>query len=391
MRRKVFRRLRPAAPISTMEYKNGKLRKLYQMGQSPWYDNIDRRLIDGGELKSLIDRGIVGVTSNPTIFEKAVGSSDIYDDKIRRLKDAGKDLYAIYDELTTDDVRDAAALLAGVYETTQGVDGYVSIEVLPEYAHDAYKTIEYARHIFKKIGRQNIMIKVPGTASSPDAIRALIAEGINVNVTLLFSQEQYELIAQAYQDGLRDRIRMGEDVSRVASVASVFVSRIDSKVDSLLDVIMAREMDLGRKDAIRDLKGKIAIANCKLIYQRFKQLFSDDRFGDIKTRGGRVQRPLWASTSTKNPAYSDCLYVDNLIGPQTVNTMPHQTVLAYEDHGRLGLSLESELEEVVVWLAKVAQFGANLDAVCRDTQVEGLKAFENSFRSLLDTLKKKMG
>ncbi len=235
------------------------------------------------------------------------------------------------------------------------------------------------------------MIKVPGTASSPDAIRTLIAEGISVNVTLLFSQEQYELTAQAYQDGLRDRIRMGEDISRVASVASVFVSRIDSKVDALLDVIMAREMDLDKKDAINGLKGKIAIANCKLIYQRFKQLFSDDRFGDIKAKGGRVQRPLWASTSTKNPAYSDCLYVDNLIGPRTVNTMPHQTVLAYEDHGRLNLSLESDLEGAVVWLAMVAQYGINLDAVCHDTQQEGLKAFEASFRSLLDTLKKKMG
>jgi transaldolase len=374
-----------------MEQKNGRLKKLYRIGQSPWYDNIDRRLIDHGELKDLIDRGVMGVTSNPTIFEKAIASSDIYDDKIRRLKSAGKDLYAIYDELTADDVRDAAGLLVGVYEATQGVDGYVSIEVLPEYAHDAYKTIEYARHIYQKIGRKNVMIKVPGTASSPDAIRTLIAEGINVNVTLLFSQEQYELTAQAYQDGLRDRIRMGEDISRVASVASVFVSRIDSKVDALLDVIMAREMDLDRKGAIGGLKGKIAIANCKLIYQRFKQLFSDDRFGDIKAKGGRVQRPLWASTSTKNPAYSDCLYVDNLIGPRTVNTMPHQTLLAYEDHGRLNLSLESDLEGAVVWLAMVAQYGVNLDAVCHDAQQEGLKAFENSFLSLLDTLKKKMG
>jgi len=374
-----------------MEQKNGRLKKLYRIGQSPWYDNIDRRLIDHGELKSLIDRGIMGVTSNPTIFEKAVASSDIYDDKILRLKSAGKDLGAIYDDLTTDDVRDAAGLLMGVYEATRGVDGYVSIEVLPEYAHDTYKTIEYARHIFKKIGRKNIMIKVPGTASSPDAIRTLIAEGINVNATLLFSQEQYELIAQAYQDGLRDRMRMGEDISRVASVASVFVSRIDSKVDVLLDVIMAREMDLDRKDAIGGLKGKIAIANCKLIYQRFKQLFSDDRFGDIKAKGGRVQRPLWASTSTKNPAYSDCLYVDNLIGPHTVNTMPHQTVLAYEDHGGLDLSLEADMEGAVVRLAMVAQYGVNLDAVCHDTQQEGLKAFENSFLSLLDTLKKKMG
>ncbi|MDD5020239.1 MAG: transaldolase [Candidatus Omnitrophica bacterium] len=374
-----------------MNHNTGRLRQLHHLGQSPWYDNIDRRLIDGGELKGLIDRGIMGVTSNPSIFEKSIGSSDVYDEKIRRLKAAGKDLYAIYDELTADDVRDAAGLLMGVYEKTRGADGYVSIEVLPEYAHDSYKTIEYARYIYDKVGRKNIMIKVPGTGLSPEAIRALIADGISVNVTLIFSQEQYELASQAYQDGLRDRMRRGEDIQHVSSVASIFVSRIDTKVDGLLDVFIGREMDLEKKAAMESLKGKIAIANCKLIYQRFKQLFADDRFGDIKAKGGRIQRPLWASTSTKNPAYSDCLYVDNLIGHDTVNTLPHQTVLAYEDHGRLGFTLEDDLEGAVVLRAEIEQCGINLDMVCREAQNEGLKAFENSFRSLLDTLKKKIG
>ncbi|MFA5039613.1 MAG: transaldolase [Candidatus Omnitrophota bacterium] len=373
-----------------MSQTTGRLKKLRQLGQSPWYDNIDRRLIENGELKGLIDLGILGVTSNPSIFEKAVASSTVYDAKIKRLKDEGRDVYGIYDELTADDVRDAADLLKGVYEATGGEDGYVSIEVLPKYANDAYETIEYARRIFKKVGRPNVMIKVPGTAQAPEAVRALIGEGISVNVTLIFSQKQYELAAQAYQDGLRDRMRLGQDLSGIASVASIFVSRIDTKVDGLLDIFAMREMDLEKKTKLQELRGKVAIANCKLIYQRFLQLFADERFGDLKEKGGRIQRPLWASTSAKNPNYSDCLYVDNLIGPNTVNTMPHPTVLAYEDHGRLILSLDSNLEVAAVCRAKIEQEGINLDEVCREAQAEGLKAFVNSFESMLKTLEQKM-
>lgn len=368
----------------------GRLQKLRALGQSPWYDNIDRRLIENGELKGLIDRGILGVTSNPTIFEKAVASSNVYDEKIKTLKEEGKDLMGIYDELTAGDVGDAADLLRDVYDKTSGEDGFVSIEVLPEYAHDTYETIECARRIYKKLNRPNIMIKVPATVESQEAIRTLISEGISVNATLIFSQSQYELAAQAYQDGLRDRLRRGEDLSRVASVASVFVSRIDTKIDSLIEIFASREMDIEKRAKIQEIKGKIAISNCKMIYQRFLQLFSSERFGDLKDRGARVQRPLWASTSTKNPLYSDCLYVDSLIGPQTVNTIPHATVSAYEDHGRLILSLEGGLEQAAIYRAKIEQEGINLDEICREAQVEGLKAFVNSFQSMLKTLEQKM-
>lgn len=368
-----------------------RLKKLFQLGQSPWYDNIDRRLIENGELKALFDRGIVGVTSNPTIFEKAIQASGVYDQKILRLKKEGADLAAIYDELTADDVRDAAGLLSGVYEETKGSDGYVSIEVLPEYAHDAAKTIAYARHIYKKVGRKNIMVKVPGTKESPAAIRALISEGINLNVTLLFSVPQYEQIAAAYMDGLRDRLGMGGDISQVASVASVFISRIDTKVDSLIGVFAERSGSYEEKQKICLLKGKAAIANAKSIYQRFKELFSKAQFGDSQARGGRLQRPLWASTSTKNPAYSDCIYVDNLIGPQTVNTMPHQTVDAFLDHGKVALTLESDPEGWGAYLSQISDMGINLERVCDDLQVEGVASFQRSFESLMSTLKNKVG
>jgi transaldolase len=366
-----------------------RLKKLYQLGQSPWYDNIDRRLIENGELKSLFDSGIVGVTSNPTIFEKAVNSSAVYDEKIKRLKKEGRTLEQIYDELTADDVRDAADMLKKVFEETRGGDGYVSIEVLPEYAFDTAKTIEYARHIFKKVGRPNIMVKVPGTKESPEAIRTLIREGINVNVTLLFSGPQYELVAGAYLDGLRDRLKDGLDVRSVASVASVFISRIDTKVDNLLEVFASRTHDIDVKARINFLKGKIAIANVKSIYQKFKEVFGERNFWGLKAKGAVLQRPLWASTSTKNPAYSDLIYVDNLIGPMTVNTMPHQTVLAFQDHGRIALTLESDLPGACAYLTQVEDIGISVEMICQEAQVEGVRAFQQSFDTLMSAIKKK--
>jgi transaldolase len=367
-----------------------KLKKLYQLGQSPWYDNIDRRLIENGELKSLFDRGIVGVTSNPTIFEKAINSPSVYDEKIKRLKKEGKDLFAIYDELTADDVRDTADMLKGVYEKTAGVDGYVSIEVLPTYAYDPLKTLEYGRFIYKKVGRKNIMIKVPGTKESPAAITALIREGINVNVTLLFSLSQYEAIARAYWEGLLSRARDGYPIRDVASVASIFVSRIDTKTDQLLDIFVNRVDELEKKRKISSLKGKIAIANAKMLYQKFKDIFSEARFGELKFRGASVQRLLWASTGTKNPQYSDVLYVDNLIGPLTVNTMPHQTVLAFQDHGQLRLTLESDLEGARASLAQLEELGISLEKLCQEAQKEGVAAFNRSFEALTDSLKSKL-
>ena len=367
-----------------------KLKKLYQLGQSPWYDNIDRRLIQNGELKTLFESGIMGVTSNPTIFEKSVLSSSVYDEKIKRLKQEGKTLEDIYDELTADDVRDAADLLSDIYKHTRGLDGYVSIEVLPSYAQDSVKTIECARCIYKKINRPNIMIKVPGTKESPEAIRTLIREGINVNVTLLFSVSQYERIAWAYIDGLRERLKEGKDINSVASVASVFVSRIDTKVDNLLDVFSNKTNIFEEKQKINFLKGKTAIANAKFIYQKFKEIFSDKNFFDLKAKGGRLQRPLWASTSTKNPTYSDVLYVDSLIGPFTVNTMPPQTVSAFVEHGHLALTLEDDLEGAYVYRTQVEDLAISLNTICEEAQREGLIAFQNSFESLMDALKKKV-
>ena len=367
-----------------------KLQKLRQFGQSPWYDNIDRRLIDSGELRSFFDMGIVGVTSNPTIFEKAINGSAVYDEKIKRLKKEGKSLEVIYDDLTADDVRDAADMLSGAYDRTEGLDGYVSIEVLPLYAHDPKKTIEYARHIHKKVSRKNIMIKVPGTPQAPEAIRSLISEGISVNVTLLFSVEQYERIALAYMDGLRDRLRLGLDLKSVSSVASVFISRIDTKIDNILDVFINREAEVEARDKIAVLKGKMAIANAKFIYRRFKELFDDRIFGDLKAWGARVQRPLWASTSSKNPIYSDCIYVDNLIGPMTVNTMPHQTVLAFLDHGHIALTLESDLERAEAYALQLGELGVNLTTICEEAQKEGVLAFGRSVDALMDSLKAKV-
>lgn len=368
---------------------DSKLKKLAQLGQSPWYDNIDRRLIENGALKALFDRGILGVTSNPTIFEKAVNSSSVYDAKIRWYRDEGLGVEAIYDALTADDVRDAADMLLAVYERSRGLDGYVSIEVLPAYAHDPMKTVEYAKRIFKKVGRRNIMIKVPGTKESPSAIASLVAEGINVNVTLLFSVPQYERVAFAYMEGLRQRAGQGLDLESVASVASVFVSRIDTKIDGLLDAWAARTHDMGAKEGIYGLKGKIAIANAKMIYQRFKEISDDRMFGDLALRGGRLQRPLWASTSTKNPLYSDVIYVDNLIGPQTVNTMPPPTVEAFADHGKLSSTIESGLQEARAHLAQLEELGINLERICEDAQTEGVAAFEQSFKALMGSLQAK--
>ncbi len=367
-----------------------RLNKLCQMGQSPWYDNIDRRLIQNGELQSLFDTGIVGVTSNPTIFEKAVNSSSVYDEKIKRLKDGGASLEAIYDELTADDVRDAADMLKNVYERTRAVDGYVSIEVLPAYANDADKTIEYARHIFAKVGRPNIMVKVPGTKESPQAIRTLISEGININATLLFSVSQYERVAEAYIEGLRDRSRLAPDLSTVASVASVFISRIDTKIDSILDAFIGRTNEMDTKIKLTELKGKTAVCNARMVYRRFKEMFNENTFGQLKMQGAQVQRPLWASTSTKNPFYPDCIYVDSLIGPHTVNTMPHVTVDAFLDHGRVALTLESGMDSCIAYAQELQRLDINLEKICEEAQSEGVVAFQRSFDSMMNSLRVKV-
>ncbi|MBL7068293.1 MAG: transaldolase [Candidatus Omnitrophica bacterium] len=351
------------------------LRKLYRLGQSPWYDNIDRRLIRSGTLKSYIDSGIVGLTSNPTIFQKAVEASNIYDEQIKTLSKEGKGAREIYDEITISDVRDAADLLKGIYLTTNGIDGYVSIEVYPEYAHDPKKTVLCAEDIFKRIGRENIMIKVPGTERGCAAVRSLIREGINVNVTLLFSVGHYERAARAYIDGLEDRLKDGNSIKGVASVASLFISRIDTWIDKRLKNVQNES-----------LKGKAACANTKMIYQKFKEIFNDENFGALRKRGGQIQRPLWASTSTKDPAYNDVKYVEELIGKDTINTMPQQTMDAFIEHGEARLAIEDDLGDAVDSLKKLGELKIDLSAVCQEIQDEGVSLFQASFDKLIDTI-----
>lgn len=362
------------------------LKELYNLGQSPWYDNIERRFLKSGELSRLIaDFGIKGVTTNPTIFEKAISKSSEYDEQIRNLSRQGKNLYEIYDELTIYDVSLAADLLKETYEKSRGWDGYVSIEVLPEYAHSVKETLDYARRIFKRINRPNIMVKVPGTAESPEAIKILISEGINVNVTLLFSTQHYRIIANAYIDGLKERLKRKQVLSSVSSVASIFVSRIDTKVDKILEEKITAE----HRFDINSLRGSLAVANSKMIYQEFKKIFSPENFGFFKEKGAQVQRVLWASTSTKNPAYSDIKYVQELIGKDTVNTLPHETVMAFSDHGKPRICLEENLNQEEKKIEECRKLGIDLIDTCQQIQDSGVQAFQDSFDQVIQAIRLK--
>jgi len=333
---------------------------------------------------------ISGVTSNPTIFEKAINSSTEYDDDIQKLIKAGKTSEEIYDELTISDVSMAADILADVFKRSDRMDGYVSIEVLPEYAHDVPKTIDYAKKVFRRIGKENIMIKVPGTKEAPEAIRTLIGGGINVNVTLLFSIPHYEAIVNAYIDGLKDRAKNGKDLRKVNSVASVFVSRIETKVDRMLEELVAGEEDTVRVSKIKSVIGKVAVANSKMIYQHFKKLFSKDNFGALKSEGAHAQRVLWASTGTKNSAYSDVKYIEELIGKNTINTMPDATVSAFKDHGKPVFSVEENLEDAKRVLDDLASFGIDIDEVCQQIQDDGVSSFQASFDKLIASIEAKI-
>ena len=355
------------------------LKRLAEKGQSPWYDNIDRRLIKSGRLKELFASGILGVTSNPTIFEKAVAGSDEYDGEIKDLAGQGKSSREIYDILTIKDVSLVADLLKNTYQNSSHLDGYVSIEVLPEFAHNPGETIKSGREISTGIARPNIMIKVPGTEEAPPAIRALIKEGINVNVTLLFSVKQYEACAMAYINGLKDRLKEGKDIKDVFSVASVFISRVDAKIDKILE---------GTEN--EDLKGKIAVHNAKMIYQSFKKLFNSEEFHGLRSKGANVQRPLWASTGTKDAAYSDVKYVEELIGTETINTMPPKTIDAFLDHGRAEVTIETGLDKAKSNLTRLKALGIDIDEICQEIQDAGVKAFQNSFDKLIQSIEQKM-
>ncbi len=365
--------------------------KLQEFGQSIWYDNIERRLLTNGELTRMIaEDGVLGLTSNPTIFEKAISGSSDYDADIAELAAQGRSVEHIYEALTIDDIRGAADLLRPVYERSGGLDGYASLEVSPHLAFDTEGTVSEGRRLFDKVGRPNLMIKVPGTSQGVPAIEELIGRGVNVNVTLLFGQAAYEAAARAYIRGLERLAAGGGDVSRVASVASFFVSRIDSNADQRIQTLISATKDPDAQAPLRALLGRTAIANSKLAYARFQAIFAEPRFQALRRQGARVQRMLWASTSTKNPAYPDTMYVDPLVGPDTVNTVPHSTLLAYRDHGDpQGVTVTEGLDAAQAHMDALAAAGVSLDEITAELLAQGVASFAASYDKLLTVIGEK--
>lgn len=361
-----------------------------KLGQSIWYDNIRRLLIDNGDIAGKIaNDDLRGITSNPTIFEKAIAGSTDYNDAMQKLIAEGKSVNDIYEALAIEDIQRAADLFKPVYERTNKLDGYVSLEVSPLLARDTDGTVAEAKRLWAALGRPNVCIKIPATPEGIPAIRQAIAAGININVTMIFALENYEQVADAFISGLEDRDAAGLPVGHVASVASVFVSRIDSAIDAQLEARIRDAKDDAEKASLTALLGKAAIANAKLQYQRFKEIFASERFAKLKAKGAQVQRPLWASTGTKNPAYSDVLYVDSLIAADTVNTIPPATYTAFRDHGTVALTIETGLDQAKADLAKLAEIGISLEAVCQKLQDDGVKSFADSFDSLMQTIQSK--
>lgn len=356
-----------------------KLHDLYeQQGQSVWIDYIRRQFIVDGGLQAAVDEGVRGVTSNPAIFEKAIAHSDDYDEQIQELVAQGKTVEEIYEALAIKDIQDAADVLRPVYDESDGVDGYVSLEVSPTLANDTDGTIAEARDLFAKVNRPNVMIKVPATNAGIPAIKTLIGDGINVNVTLMFSLQDYDNVAGAYLDGLEILAQNTDDLSKVASVASFFVSRVESDMDDAIEAT-----------GNTDLLGKIAVANTRLAYKRFEDWFSGARWDALAEKGARVQRPLWASTSTKNEAYSDVKYVDELIGAHTVNTMPPETKEAFKDHGTVAKTIDKDLAQAQADVDKLAEIGVDYDAITQNLQDVGVEKFEKPFASLMDSIRAK--
>jgi len=366
------------------------LKELLQYGQSVWYDNIQRGLLRSGALQRLVDEGVRGVTSNPTIFKNAISQGEEYRADILALSQAGKSPLEIYEALAIADIGAAADVLRPIYDQSDGLDGYVSIEVNPWLAHDTQATIAEARRLFATLGRPNIMIKVPATMEGIPAIRALIGEGVNVNVTLLFAVEMYRRAAAAYLAGLEDAAAAGRPLKRIASVASFFVSRVDTLADRLLQTKIEATQDEAERARLRALQGKLAIASAKIAYRDYKEIFGSSRFQRLAEQGARPQRLLWASTSTKNPAYRDVVYVEELIGAPTVNTMPPQTIEAFKDHGRLRNSLEEDLAGAEAIIRQFEEAGLSISAITDQLLEEGVAAFAQSFDELLAAIQAQM-
>jgi transaldolase/glucose-6-phosphate isomerase len=356
-------------------------------GQSVWLDYIQRQLITSGELQRLIQGdGLRGMTSNPAIFEKAIVDSTDYTEALKALSSRHLDAMGLYEQLAMSDIQQAADIFRPVYEQTHRGDGYISLEVSPHLAHDTAGTIREARRLWQAVGRPNLMIKVPATPEGLPAIEQLISEGLNVNVTLLFSQDVYERVAAAYIAGLERLAAQAGDVSQIASVASFFISRIDTAVDAQVAARLRAAKSAQERTLLRSLLGKVAIANGKLTYQRYKAIFQGPHWEALAAKGARPQRVLWASTSTKNPKYRDVLYVEELIGPNTVNTMPPATLEAFRDHGRPGATLESDVEEARDTMEVLAQVGISMREVTDKLLDEGVRLFAEPFDKLLDTL-----
>ncbi len=366
-----------------------RLQQLHDAGQSIWLDFIDRRMLTGGDLERRIrDDALTGMTSNPTIFEKALAEGEAYDEQLAAAK-AGLSAWELFELVEVMDVQTACDLFRGVYDATNGADGYVSIEVSPGVADDPDATVEEGRRLWQAVDRPNVMIKVPGTEGGARAVRTLLGEGVNVNVTLLFSVDAHRRVMEAYLDALDARAAAGQPVDRVASVASFFVSRVDNEVDKRLDALAASLPEDRRAHALA-LRGKAAIANAKMAYKAFRDTFAGPRWEALRARGAMVQRPLWASTSTKNPAYRDVLYVEQLVGADTVNTMPPATLEAFRDHGETARTVDADVDAAERALADLEALGVPMREVTDKLLVEGIASFQKSFDGLLANIEKKM-
>ena len=356
-----------------------KLQQLFgEYGQSPWLDNLTRPYLRDGTLARMVADGIRGVTANPTIFARAIEGSDAYDDQFRALISKGGAVPDAYWDLVVTDVKDACAVLRPTFDASRGTDGFVSIEVAPELARDTQATAAAARELHQRLALPNAFVKIPATAEGIPAIRTMISEGHSINITLIFSLGRYVEVIDAYLAGLEAFAATGGDLTTVHSVASFFVSRVDTEVDHRLDALATEE--------VRGLKGKAAVAQAKLAYELFRERFSGERWNDLVALGARVQRPLWASTSTKNPDYADTLYVDDLIGPDTVNTLPEGTIAAFEDHGRLVRTLDAHVDDARETMSRLAAVGIDMDDVGLTLEDHGVASFHQSFQDLLVTL-----
>jgi transaldolase/glucose-6-phosphate isomerase len=377
--------MQPTGVLESSKATKNPLKELLKYGQSMWLDYIRRDLFTTGKLKAMIeDDGLRGMTSNPAIFEKAIADSSLYDDILHSLANQ-KELSAIskFEQIAIRDIRDAADALRGVYEESNFRDGYVSLEVSPYLANKTQETIDEARRLWKTVQRENVMIKIPGTAAGLPAIRQAISEGININVTLLFAQEVYEKVADAYVAGVEELAARGGNLKKMAGVASFFISRIDTLIDSMLNEKLKSTTDANQQALLKSLLGKVAIANGKLTYQKYQSIFSGPRWEKLAAKGAQTQRVLWASTSTKNPSYRDVIYVEELIGPDTVNTMPPATIDAFRDHGKLRNSLTEDIPNAQKTMGDLAKAGISMKEVTDKLTVDGVKLFSDAFDQLL--------